>query len=63
MNFNDETGRKSSNVWVDNGRDFAHMSMKSCLQEHDIKFTSQNEGKFDFTERFVRTLKINFLNI
>ena len=40
MNFNNESGRKSSNVWVDNGRDFAHMSMKSCLKEHDIKFTS-----------------------
>ena len=40
MKFNDESRRKSSNVWVDNGHDFAHMSMKSCLQEHDIKFTS-----------------------
>ena len=40
MNFNNESGRKSSNLWVDNGRDLAHMSMKSCLKGHDIKFTS-----------------------
>ena len=40
MNFNNESGRKSSNVWVANDRDFANMSMKSCLKQHDIKFTS-----------------------
>ena len=45
-------------IWVGRGNEFYNKSMKSWLQDNNIKMHSaNNEGKFIVAERFIRTLK------
>ena len=53
-----EPNRKPSKISVDKGSEFYNRSMKSWLEKNDI----HNEGKSAVDERFIRTLKIKFLN-
>ena len=53
-----ESNQKPSKIWVDKGSEFYNRSMKSWLQDNDIKKCStHNEGNSAISERFVRTLK------
>ena len=54
----DESNKKSSKIWVDKGRKFYNRSMISFLQNNNIKmYSTHNEGKYGFAERFIRILK------
>ena len=53
-----ESNQKPSKIWVDKGSEFYNRSMKSWLQDNDIKkYSTHNEGNSAISERFVRTLK------
>ena len=55
--------RKPNKVWVDKGSEFYNASFKKWLQDNDIVMSStHNEGKSVVAERFIRTLKVKFLN-
>ena len=57
-------GRKSNKIWVDQGSEFYNKSFKGFLKINNIEMYSMyNEGKSVVDERFIRTLKIKFLNI
>ena len=54
----DESNRKLKKVWVNKGSEFYNRSMKSWLQNDDIKmYSKHNEGKSVVDERFIGTLK------
>ena len=53
-----ESNQKPSKIWVDKGSEFYNRSMKSWLQDNDIKkYSTHNEENSAISERFVRTLK------
>ena len=53
-----ESNRKPNKIWVDKGSKFYNISMKSWLQDNDIKlYSTHNEGKSVVAKRFIRTLK------
>ena len=55
--------RKPNKIWVDQGREF-YISFKDFLKTNNIEmYSTYNEGKSAVAERFIRTLKIKFLNI
>ena len=59
----DESNHKSNSICLDKGIEFCNRSMKSFLQNNDIKMHSaHNEGKSVIAERFIRTFKIKFIN-
>ena len=59
-----DSNRKPSNIWLDQGSDFYNKSFKDYLKINDIEmYSTYNEGKSAVVERFIRTLKIKFLNI
>ena len=50
--------RTPKKVWVDKGIEFYNNSFKTWLKDNDIEMCAiHNEGKSDFAERFIRTLK------
>ena len=50
-------------MWVDKGSEFYNNSFKKWLQDNDIvMYSTNNEGKSVFAERFIRTLKIKLIN-
>ena len=50
--------RKPNKIWVDKGSEFYNRSMKSWLENNDIEmYSTHNEGKSVFAERFIRTIK------
>ena len=54
-----DSKRKRNKIWVDKGSEFYSRSMKSWLQDNDVKvYSTHNEGKSVVAERFIRTLKI-----
>ena len=54
--FLNESYRKPSKIWVDKGSEFYNRSVKSWLQDNDIKiYSTYNEGKSVVAERFVTT--------
>ena len=56
-------GRKSNNIWVDQGSEFYNNSFKDFLKVNNIEmYSTQNEGKSVTAERFMRTLKNKILN-
>ena len=60
----DESNHKPNKILVDKGSEFYNRSMKSFLQNNDIEmYSTHNEGKSVLAERFIRTLKIKFINI
>ena len=56
--ISDKAGRKPNKIWVDKGSKFYKKSVKSWLQDDNIKtYSAHNEGKSVVFERFYRTLK------
>ena len=56
-------GRKSNNIWVDQGSEFYNNSFKDFSKVNSIEmYSTQNEGKSVTAERFMRTLKNKILN-
>ena len=54
----DKSTHKPNKIWVDKESEFYNSSFKKCLKDNDIEMYSiNNEGKFVFAERFLRTLK------
>ena len=61
--FLEEFNRKSNKIWIDICSEFCNKSMKSWLQDSDIKvYSTHYEGKFVVAERFIRTLRIESTN-
>ena len=57
-------GRKPNKIWVDQGGEFYNNLFKRFLKINNIEmYSTYNEGKSAVAERFIRTLKIKFLNI
>ena len=53
-----ESSRNPNKIWVDKGSEFYNISFKKWLQDNDIEmYSTNNEGKSAFAERFIRTLK------
>ena len=53
-----DSNRKPNKIWVDQGSEFYNKSFKDFLKINNIEmYSTYNEGKFDFAERFIRTLK------
>ena len=45
-------------MWLANGSEFYNRSMKSWFHDNDIElYSTDNAGKFSFSERFIRILK------
>ena len=54
----DQYGHKPNKIWVDKGSEFYKKSMKSWLQDKNIKmYLTHNEGKSVIAERFIKNLK------
>ena len=54
-----ESNRKRNKICVDKGRQFYNRSIKSFLQINNIEiYSTYNEEKSFFAERFIKTLKI-----
>ena len=60
----DQSNRKPNKIWVDKGSEFYNRSMKSQLEKKGIEmYSTHNEEKSVFAERFIRTFKkIKFIN-
>ena len=53
-----ESDRKPNKIWVDKGSEFYNNYFKKWLKDNDIEmYSTNNDGKFVVTERFIRTLK------
>ena len=53
-----KSNRKPNKIWVDKGSEFYNRLMKSWLEKNDIEmYSTHNEGKPVFAERFIRTIK------
>ena len=59
----DESNHKENQIWVDKGSEFYNRSKKSFLQNNGIEvFWTHNERNSVIAERFIRILKIKFIN-
>ena len=59
-----ESNCKPNKIWVDEGSEFYNRSMKSWLEKNDIEmYSTHNEGKSVIAERFIKTLKMTFINM
>ena len=53
-----ESNCKPNKIWLDEGSEFYNSSFKKWLKDNDIEmYSTNNEGKSVFAERFIRTLK------
>ena len=52
-----QSKRKPNKTVVDKGSEFYNASFKKWLQDNDIMYSTNNEGKSVVAERFIRTLK------
>ena len=60
----DNSKRKPNKIWVDQGSEFYNTHFKKWLREKNIEmYSTHNEGKSIFAERFIRTLKNEISNI
>ena len=60
----DDSKRKPNKIWIDKGSEFDNRSVKSWIEKGNIEmYSTHNEGKSAVAERFIRTLKIRFINI
>ena len=58
-----ESIRKPSKIWVDNGSEFYNRSMKSCLRKNDIEiYATHTERKTVAAERFNKIFKTKNIN-
>ena len=59
----EQSNRKPNEIWVHKGSEFYNNSFKKWLKDNDIKmYSTSSEGKYVIAERFIRTLKIKFIN-
>ena len=59
-----QSKRKPNKIWVDQGNEFYNNNFKKWLSDNDIiMYSTFNESKSVVVERFIRTLKINCINI
>ena len=59
----DQFNWKPSKIWVDKGSEFYNISMKSLIQNNDIKMYSVHcEGKSVVAGIFIRTLRNKIYN-
>ena len=57
-------GKKPNKIWVDQSSEFCNNSFKDFLKIINTEmYLTYNKGKSVVAERFIRTLKIKFLNI
>ena len=60
----DKSKRKPNKIWVDQSSEFHNIHFKKWLKDNNIEmYSTHNEGKSVFAERFIRTLKKIFTNI
>ena len=57
INIVNETKRKPSKLWVDQGREFCNSPMQKWLNDNILIYSTHNEGKSIIADRFIRTLK------
>ena len=58
-----KSNRKPNKIWVDKETEFYNSFFKKWLKDNDIEmYSTNNEGKSVIAERFIRTLKIKFIN-
>ena len=54
----DDSKIKPNKIWVDKGSKFYNRSTKLWLEKNDIEmYSTHNEGKAVFAERYIRILK------
>ena len=54
----DDSKIKPNKIWVDKGSKFYNRSTKPWLEKNDIEmYSTHNEGKAVFAERYIRILK------
>ena len=59
----DESKHKPNKIWVNKGNKFQNRSMKLWLEKNDIEMYSMHtEGISVIVQRFIRALKIEFIN-
>ena len=59
-----QSGRKPNKIWVDQGAEFYNNVFEKWLSDTDINmYSTYNEGKSVVAKRFIKTLKINCINI
>ena len=59
-----QSSRNPNKIWVDQGGEFYNNVFEKWLSDDDINmYSTYNEGKSVVAERFIRTLKINCINI
>ena len=59
-----QSNRKPNKIWVDQRSEFYNNNFKKWLSDNNIiMYSTYNEGKSVVAERFIRTLKINYINI
>ena len=59
-----ESNRKPNKIWVDKGSEFYNISFKKWLRDNNIEmYSTHNEGKSVIAERFIKTLKMKFINM
>ena len=53
-----ESARKLHKIWVDKGSEFCNSHFRKWLKDNSIEmYSTHNEGKSVFAERFIRTIK------
>ena len=59
----DESNQKPSKIWVDKGSEFYNRSIKLWLEKNDMQmYSAHKDKKSAIAERFIRTLKTQFIN-
>ena len=59
----DESNQKPSKIWVDKGSEFYNRSIKLWLEKNDMQmYSAHKDKKSVIAERFIRTLKTQFIN-
>ena len=59
-----ESNGNTNKIWVDKGSEFYNKSIKPWLEDNGIEmYSTRIEGKSVIAERFIRTLKMKFINI
>ena len=60
----DESKCTANKIWVDKGNEFYNRLMKSFFQDNDIeRYSLYNQGKSVIAEKFIRTLKNEFIHM
>ena len=58
-----ESNWKPNKIWVHKGSEFYNNYFKKSLRDNNIEmYSTHNDGKSVIAERFIRTIKIKFIN-